>query len=614
MDGCNTAVPGTELLVPAADTRYGSGAAGAGRPWAGPAWYGVVCAGVAGLLFFAVSFGFRLLDGSWQGWLHSSSREQYQAAWLAFRQLPWTFPIGRIPLFFSPHGSSIAFMDGSPWYFTLLKLLGAALPDPFAAWGWWILLCCLLQGMTAYLLMCELSARRAARCTGTLLLTISPVVVAQSFHFTLLAHWVVLSAWYLFFVEERRPAAARWWWLALALFVAGTHPYLTAMIVPLRLASLWRVGQSRRRWVADAALTVAAAVLPFILFGYLANGATQDGGAERFEADLAAFVVPMGSSSIFPSPLDSSGEQEGYGYLGLGGLIAVGALAVSLARPSAVQGSLPRRQRTLTGLAVGALFLLFAFGPVLRLFGSALLTHRAVSNPFYRYLLTGSLKAIPRFFRAPGRFIWPLYYLLVAAGAQVISRSRLLCVAVLALQIVDIGPFMAARHSRFQSLPLPGLLRDAPTLREVRHSSRIEFIPLQPREACGLPPRPDILDSLKGMLLVSAELQIPMNSGLQARLPAQELQPLCEAQLRAFQTGQLQKDVVYIVENEFMPKDPALLSTLAWRTFQHFSVVTVQSEFLGRRLDRRTRRSPGLKDSSRHHHELMRGRSGPARE
>ena len=504
-----------------------------------------------GASFFIIAFGTRILDGTWTGWLYTSKRMQYEAAWLAYRNASWSFPLGHLPQFFYPIGSSIAYMDGAPWYLTFLKIIQVILPAGFSAWGTWILICCLLQAITAFYFMKVLTKDLFIVWIGTILLTVNPVLVERSVHFALLAQWLLLFSWLLFF-RDQRLKSTEYLWLVLIGLVAGIHPYLSAMVLPIRFGALLI---ERISWKDTAIKFISSLVVLLLvqyIFGYFSNGSTNDEGVDVYTADILTFINGAGSSTLLPSFFQAPGESEGYGYLGLGGILLVGYGVFRFFSNirNIKKGSLDTvAKKVIIALAVGILLSCYALGPHIKYAGLPI-----ISNPFYFLFSFGKLKQIPLIFRMPGRFIWPLYYLCLALGCCCLREKKLLLVGILATQYIDIGNYIAAKHPRFAS----GLIVPELSVYQVSHlistSKKIDFIPLEPRNICGFQPNSDAQYMLIALLPVSAKLGIPMNSGMQARAPSQLIQPQCKKYETIFERGDFDDDTAYIVDSDLVPK------------------------------------------------------------
>ena len=536
-----------------------------------------------GVAFFAISIGFQTLSAQWFTWLYSSSREQYQSAWLAYAQAPWSFPLGELPLLFYPHGSTVAFMDGAPWYLTFLKLINPILPKYVSAWGWWILLCCIFQATSARRLMQCFTAQESVRWIGTMLLTFSPVFVQRNVHFALMAQGFILLAWSFFFEERGEQVSRRWQWLFLLAVVAGIHPYLTAMVLALRLGALAIQSIPTKIKIQDLLASFLVVGFVFYIFSYFQNGTTADVGADYFSADLGTFIISQGTSFLFPSLASRAGEQEGYGYFGAGVLLLIAAtfifnyLSAKAKVTPTIEGVTTSNEyfsyRIKSAFIVAGILLIFSFGSHLRLFGFDPFEKAHITNPMY-FLFFGKLKSIPLIFRAPGRFCWPFYYLVIAYGSTVCSRKMVLLYVALFLQCIDVGPYITDRHSRLTSGKKPDILTNDFIVQNLRSAKAINFIPLEPRIACGLEPYQETFDLMKGVLPIAAQNNIPFNSGLQARIPVEPLKQLCDQQLTDFKEGRITLGAVYIVDNQYLM--PEMLDSEHYNlSCSHFADVSI---------------------------------------
>ena len=535
-------------------------------------------AGLIGVIVFELSIGPHVLSPTWISWLYASIREQYESAWLAYRFAPWSFPLGKLPLIFYPHGSSIAFMDGAPWYLTLLKILNPILPEYFAAWGWWLLVCCIFQALTARRLMTVISTNEPTRWIGTLLLTCSPVFFERSLHFTLMAQGFVLLAWSLFF-EEKKSVSKRWYWLATLTAVAGIHPYLTVMVFSIRVTSLVFSSASIKERTIDLFSSLITVISVFSIFGYFQNGTTTDIGADFFAADLFTFFLSFGTGSLWPTMSTSPGEQEGYAYLGAGVIVLLVATLLLLIKRKdifAVENVSSEDswicRRAAQGLIAATALFIFSLGTHLRVFSFEIAANAKTSNPMYM-LFFGKLKELPLIFRAPGRFCWPLYYLIVAFTVRALSRRLLILYLAIILQFIDIGPFMINSHLRIASGTKPPILKNSIVAKQLRNANEIFFIPLEPRMVCGLEHNAETYDLMKGVLPIAAQYKIPFNSGIQARTPP-ELHELCDLQIEKVRKGDVKPGAVYIIDRKFL--SPNLIdptnSLLSCTNFTNISI------------------------------------------
>jgi hypothetical protein len=218
--------------------------------------------------------------------------------------------------------------------------------------------------------------------------------------------------------------------------------WLLAVALAVRL---WLHEQAIGPWRAAGFVAGSLAVMGLLglVFGLLGQGATlQDWGFGRFSADLLTFVNPRGASVVLPTLPTNENQYEGYAYLGVGGLfLAVVAVAAWLRSGQAPARVAPRHVPLIAAAVVMAVL---ALATPITLLGRPVLDLRAVYAPF-----AGLTSA----FRASGRFIWPLYYLILLVLCTAVVRrlprpwaTATLAVAVL-LQVLDVRPIQDRSQS-----------------------------------------------------------------------------------------------------------------------------------------------------------------------
>jgi hypothetical protein len=247
---------------------------------------------------------------------------------LLYRNAPWRFPLGFIPNYVEPAGTTIGYTDGIPALAPLAKLLSPLLPLNFQYIGpvW-----CLSYGLLA-LVGERIVARRSAdpvqRVLGGTLFVLSPVLAARSGHPTLCAMFLPVLALHLATLRTATFASARRRFLALlalAAFVAGNHPYLAVMTGTLLVAAaashviVDKVVPAR--WVPVwLGAPVAVLVFFFWVYGFIGfqeMEKTADGFGD-FSMDLLALVNPVDRSRFFRGLPQQGRQIEGLAYLGSG--------------------------------------------------------------------------------------------------------------------------------------------------------------------------------------------------------------------------------------------------------------------------------------------------------
>ena len=407
-----------------------------------PRLWAPVVAGLAGLGWFLCQFHLVALDVTNIGWVMRGDWGQNELGWLMFRQAPWTFPLGSIPGLLYPVGTSIAFTDSTPLASFLLKPFGPLLPQAFQFIGPWLALCFVLQGICGAFLTGLFTDDERLKALGGTLFALAPVLVHRTFHVSLTDHWLVLVALWIALAPVgdrpwRRIGAA----LGLVAVSAVVHPYLWAMVVPLVVAFLVRLGLERRetptRLLFAAALILAVSLVEFYCLGIVGRGLDRGaGGFGYYNADLLALLNPMDRSRYLPTLPAGPGQYEGYAYLGLGVLSLI-PVAMGLAWKHRASFTPEAQKRWLPVVVVSVLLAIYSLGSVVTVAGHTLATMRHLYRPFG--FVTGPL-------RSSGRFIWPLVYLIGTASLAIVLRTLrerrgtalLLLAAVVAVQFGDL--------------------------------------------------------------------------------------------------------------------------------------------------------------------------------
>ncbi|WP_207540270.1 DUF6311 domain-containing protein [Sabulicella rubraurantiaca] len=448
-----------------------------------------------------------LVPQSGQDWRAAGDAAQHAIAQRHFLADAWRWPILRIETL---GGANLAFMDGIPALALPLKLLAPLLPEGFHGIGLFYALAWVGQAVVAVFALRGFGERRVVPSLAVAVMALSmPAFVMRFGHAALTGHFVILLALGLY---ARVLGDARWWAAAIPFHVLAllVHPYLALMALALLAAApltLLLRGEAWRGAALGAAGAAGAMGATMALLGYL--GAEGDGGFGQYAMNLLSPFWPHRSwflGQLVSTEVDATGHGgwEGYNWLGLGLILAVGAGL--MLRPARIGRH---------------------WGLVLALLG---LTALAVS---FRVGLGREvildLRPVPEFleqFRASGRFFWPVAYALLIGAALLLRRAgprgiALLCVCA-AAQFLDAIPARAAlrawAHERAAWSVDASALR--PLLREA------ETVTLLPSWPCV--PREDWMSRVRllELLLLASETPRPVNTAYVARW---RTPPRCEA-------------------------------------------------------------------------------------
>jgi hypothetical protein len=507
---------------------------------------GPVLGGLIGVVAFASSLGFALVDPRFIDWVMYGDLRIHFLGWHTYRGAPWQWPIGANPFFGYPVGTSVALTDSLPLMAAAFKAIDPLLPTRFQYIGLWLLLCFVLQGVFGALLMRVLTPRVPAQALGSTLFVLAPVLIHRTGHPALTAHWLLLAALWLH-VKDRdvQPLTARrcLGWAAIVTVAAATHAYLTFMVVTLAAAHLGgqALGSRRNIWRAAVALGGILTIVALVAWqaGYFVVERASDlerGDLGNYSIDMRAPLTPLSTASslgrhVLPTVRDA---PEPYAYLGLGVLlllaVALGSAVATRHRFSAV--SLARQGPlviTLAGLTVMAL------GPTIRAGGVTLVA--------YDVEWWGPLAV----FRANHRMFWPTLYALTFVGLAGVCRLRpAFAVAVIAgavaVQAADLGDaYTQARRIREAEWRTP--LHD-PFWRLV--PPQYQRVTVAPTNLCAV----ERLVDFEPMALITGDFRLPLNAGAAARFSTGAVQEYCNALAHQIAAGTLDSNTLYVFQRD----------------------------------------------------------------
>ena len=268
------------------------------------------------------------------------------------------------------------------------------------------------------------------------------------FHTSLAAQWLILLTFYLWFCDTYE---LRLWKRCiitggLGILSISIHPYLWMMCAVILLFSFIDELIRTRRILPVlicGSVFSAASFITLLLLGAFYNMMTVGGASQGFESNLNTFINSMELSLFLPGLPTVENQYEGFCYFGLG-LIVCAVLSLFLLIG---KGFCRFTARRVLILSLVVLFLVFSCFPLLS-FGNSVL---------FRLPLPEGLASLLGVFRSNGRFIWPVYYILITAALTLMARrlspkvSLCLLIPLLCLQILDQSPYLLQKHRLFSA-------------------------------------------------------------------------------------------------------------------------------------------------------------------
>lgn len=385
-----------------------------------------------GIIAFIIVRGVAPLDPTNILWLGERDRAMHTLGWWWFAMAPWGWPPGASPLNGLELANGVGLSDSLPLFAFPFKLIAQWLPERFQYWGYWELLCFVLQSLFAVLIAHQLKLSRPIALIAAMFCVFQPAFLMRlDVHMALAGHWTILAAIWLYL---RRPLPV-WTWPLLLATVSAIHGYLLVMVFALWAASLasrlWRGDLRLAPAVAELALAGIAIALVLWSTGIFMVGSTASFGLGRFRMNLMGPINPAFFQFIVPGVPVNAFEWEGVNYVGLG-IFTLAVVVLVTLRPANLAALLSPRFLPLVVVAVG-----------LAVFS---LSHRVAfgSIELFALPLPPALESFLTTFRSSGRMFWPLGYLIVFGLLVLLSRQLrstlaliVACLA-LALQLTDL--------------------------------------------------------------------------------------------------------------------------------------------------------------------------------
>ncbi len=408
-----------------------------------------------------------------------------------FVQDAWRWPLLHFVQANGAAGANAALSDCVPILALVAKIIRSLTGSVVDLCPLWVVLSFALNAAALATFVRALGQRSiAAAVLAGAMGALAPVIHHCFGHLSHTAHWIfifsfaVYAAWR---AGQRGAISAGVLLVALCLLAFTVNLYIYVMAAAIAAAFFLQVMAERRLsiFVSMTGLVgvVGAGLLPLWAFGMLDNmgpdSVTVPFGV--LSMNLLAPLWPQTSGAFSWTGLylltrgsigGTTGQYEGYCYLGLGALLLVAVAAVRNRR------ALPGLVRRNWALAL-ALFVLTAWALSNRIYLGPVLV---ASYPLPDWLLTTVLA----WFRSSGRLFWPVAWLIVALGitgtlASLRPRTALGVIALtVALQWVDLSIWRNRLYALANDPPVSafGSLADSTALEaEIARRGRVAVVP-----------------------------------------------------------------------------------------------------------------------------------------
>jgi hypothetical protein len=520
--------------------------------WMRSVWFSLLISGIVGLLYALIVMGPAPLNPRNTDWL-TPDAATYYIGWELFRQDPNVhWPLTYTDRVGYPYGESVALFDLNPLLALVLKPLSPLLPHPCQYLGLEVVLLCALQFFFALrLLQLILGPNPLGIALSSVFFLLSPPLNYRLVgHYALSNHWLLVAAILVFFLAQQESNRTIRRFVISAVILAalsvGINPYIAFQVMLLLTAAvaslLWQRRLTLRRAAGIMALLGGTCLAVAYSLGFIIMGGRgyASAGYRYYSMNSLAILDPYGyGSHIFPRlSMATTGQYEGYNYLGAGVLIlALIVLVSALLQRRKLRW--PNTRWLFPLLFCSGLLTLMALSTKVTIGGATLID----LDPRERL----SVYLAP--FRASGRLFWAPYYAMltaVLAGPFLFfrkSRANLLIAGILLFQWADTSPIRQwVRSTVNAEHPTP---LKSPIWSKL--GSVHENLIVLPAWQCGAGASPGGSPGYRIFGMLAAAQRMRTNSYYAARYTEVAREQECTQSISAVTTAPLSSDSAYVV-------------------------------------------------------------------
>ncbi len=519
-----------------------------------------VIGGLLGSIVFLLFYGYKILDPSFIGWTMKGDAATHFLGWHFFRSEPWSLPLGLINSYQYPQGTSLIFTDSIPLLAIPLKLISSLLPPIFQYHGLWLLLCYLLQGYFAVLLIKQITDKPFPILLGVLFFLLSPVIVQRSLeHEALSAHWIILASLYLYFQKYNLNIKIKW--VILLVIAVMVHFYLFIMAFIIFSGFLLKVIMENYKnnfisIIIFSIITIAIVLISMLLLGYFVIdiGNSTAGGFGHYSMNLLSLINSNGISIFLKSfPLATTGQYEGFNYLGLGLILLLLISIYELSR---------QKNFFITKIHLPLIFI------ALILLAISISNKITFSNiVLVEFELPYFIEKLLGVVRSSGRMFWPVTYMLMLTAIAIIikynsSRRAILFLFIFVwLQLLD----LSVSYQNILNIDKASWVSPLQSNLWNKLMKKSEHIVFVPAMRYG--------DEYVPFALLAANHAKTINVGYTARTNNKDREIYRQNLLREFKEGKLKKNTLYVIkENEYFYL-PRSSSNFTSRILDRYAII-----------------------------------------
>ncbi len=434
----------------------------------------ILLGALIGICSFLIIYGFTPLNVQNDSWIFPGYNEldivQHYGGWLHFRESPWSFPLGFTENLSVPTGTIISYTDSIPVVAIFFKIFSDILPETFQYFGIYTLLCFILQGVSAALLISLFCDNKIYILISTTFFTFSPILLERAFRHTALgSHFLILFALYLYFKQRRGDINFSWHisYMILTVLAIGIHPYFLPMIYGIYFIALIEnilKNESKLKTSLKNIMFLGSNITLTVLFGFILGvlsfgiNSYSRGGYGYFSMNLNAILNPYSVGNYTWSRFlrvqnQLPGQYDGFNFLGLGILFSLLAILIFICITFNKIKFYKFIKQNLILILLCTAFTLFAVSNVV-----------AINSFTFTIPLPNWILNLCGIFRASSRIFYPVYYLIILSiiifiyNNLNISKAIITITFILSIQLIDLSGVIIGKHLYFSNPPVSTII------------------------------------------------------------------------------------------------------------------------------------------------------------
>ena len=436
----------------------------------------------------------------------------------------WSFPIFNIKSMAYPNGANLFYTDSIPMLGIFAKLLFHFTGIKFSYFGIWICSSFIILAISIAQLANKLYLPLIATAFAVIISIFNPALLVRYGHSALLAHFIIIFALIFYFSYRNRPISLSVFFNLFFILLISIliQSYFLLMVYPIIFATFLQLWKKNFITIKTVFLIFLFSLLTIFIIafcsGIILNGEkiSKAWGFGVYSMNALSPFLP--SAKYLPNFLveivnwdgnrltwdQTSGQYEGYNYLGIGLIFSI---VMSL-----------RGYKIYFELIKNNIFLFFSF---------CLLLIYALSNNIYIGSLTFDINFLYKpfsfltdIFRVPGRYFWPIYYVILFASVIVIFKTYTNKIAIFILVSASLFQILENNYLR-EGLVNAGYNKYPQLLDEKKVSALLEkknlFLQYPSFQCGGLFSKWPENNLNMELLFIVAKKHIPTNSAYLAR-------------------------------------------------------------------------------------------------